>query len=114
MYLLATAAGGFIGSVARYYCSFLFKRSGWSTWIVNVLGSIFLGFTISMYADDQLSPALFSFVGVGFCGAFTTFSTFGYECTQFMLDKRYTKAFLYAISMVLLSLVSVYVIVTLT
>lgn len=112
MSLLATAAGGFFGSISRYYCSLLFKRPGINTWIVNVLGSVFLGIITRMYVQEALSPMLFSFIGVGFCGAFTTFSTFGYETTQFILQKRYALAFGYVSTMIIISICIVYYILT--
>lgn len=112
MSLLATAAGGFLGSISRYYCSFLFKRPGMSTWMINVLGSIFLGIITRMYVYEDLSLMLFSFIGVGFCGAFTTFSTFGYETTQFIFQKRYALAVGYVSTMVVISCSIVYYILT--
>ncbi|HLR15570.1 MAG TPA: CrcB family protein [Bacillota bacterium] len=112
MILFATAAGGFLGSIARYYCSLFFKKPGVNTWMVNVLGSILLGIITRMFVQDDLSLILFSFIGVGFCGAFTTFSTFGYETTQFILQKRYVRAFGYVSTMIIVSFSMVYFIVT--
>lgn len=51
----------------------------WGTFIVNTLGSLLLGLVMgaSMEGDDLVR--LVALAGTGFCGAFTTFSTFAYE-----------------------------------
>lgn len=112
MIVFATAAGGFLGSISRYYCSLFFKRPGVNTWIVNVLGSVLLGIITRMYVQESLSLMLFSFIGVGFCGAFTTFSTFGYETTYFILQKKYVFALGYVSTMIIISCSIVYFIIT--
>lgn len=113
MTIVWTVIGGFFGSIARYYCSLLWKRPGLNTWIVNVLGSALLGIVVYLYVNNLLSTTLFSLLGIGFCGAFTTFSTFGYETTSFILDKRYGTAIIYVCSMVIVSFVVVFTIANL-
>lgn len=108
MTILLTAAGGFLGSISRYFCSFMFKNPGLHTWMVNIIGSILLGVITNMYIHGLLSTQIFSFLGVGFCGAFTTFSTFGYETTQFLIEKRYVLAIVYVCTMIITSLTIVY------
>ncbi|MFD2682106.1 fluoride efflux transporter FluC [Bacillus seohaeanensis] len=77
---LSVALGGFCGAVSR------FAVSGWTkdrfstsfpvaTFIVNSIGSFLLGYFVSFGLEGNL----YAFLGIGFCGAFTTFSTFKWE-----------------------------------
>ncbi len=78
-------AGGFFGAIARYLVNLAVLRV-WSapfplgTLIINVTGSFVLGwFSTWAAARAGLDPAWRLFVGTGFVGAYTTFSTFEYE-----------------------------------
>lgn len=78
---LAVLAGGALGSVLRYAISgvWLVPRSlgfPWGTMLVNVTGSMALGFLARYFAPPTGSHALFLFLTVGLCGGYTTFSTF--------------------------------------
>jgi CrcB protein len=57
----------------------------WGTFTVNVVGSFILGVLVAI--TDQLDPAVAAGVGIGFCGALTTYSTFSYETLR-LLEKR--------------------------
>lgn len=74
--LFYVAAGGFLGSVSRYLVSD-WIYSPMDTFFVNVTGSFFLGLLIYYfeYAGSS-SSHLKLFLGIGFMGSFTTFSTF--------------------------------------
>ncbi|MGH4024023.1 MAG: fluoride efflux transporter CrcB [Pseudonocardiaceae bacterium] len=54
----------------------------WGTFTVNVVGSLFLGAVTA--ASRQLGPPVAVALGVGFCGALTTYSTFGYETLRLL------------------------------
>ncbi len=76
------AVGGVLGAVARYLVSKALPGSTipWGTLLVNVLGS----FLLSFIAYSSLTSGLFTreqrlLLATGFCGSFTTFSTFAYE-----------------------------------
>lgn len=49
------------------------------TLVVNVLGSFLLGLVLGAAVEGQAGTRLVALVGTGFCGAFTTFSSFAYE-----------------------------------
>jgi CrcB protein len=82
MTLLLVAIGAVVGAPLRYLVDrFIQARHDtifpWGTLAVNVAGSLILGFLAG--AAGRLNPVIFTVLGPGFCGALTTYSTFGYE-----------------------------------
>lgn len=77
--ILLVALGGAIGSALRYACSLGVAHMAWhptiATLIVNVLGSFLIGLVISTSPKGSWNLL----ASVGFCGGFTTFSTFSYQ-----------------------------------
>lgn len=80
LFLLGT--GGFLGAVCRYGTSTMIPGPR-GTLVVNVLGSFLLGLLL-FYSDyiGYLTPRIRMFAGIGFLGAFTTFSTFIVQTVQ--------------------------------
>jgi len=78
------AIGGSLGSVGRYGIN-LFSMARWGgfpygTLIVNIVGIFVLGFLAGLLGSRQHLPAaLGAFIGVGFCGGLTTFSTYSLD-----------------------------------
>lgn len=98
--LLLVGTGGALGSIARYAVSMLFAHfaiSGhWATLLVNVVGSLLIGFAIPLFSNGA-----YLFAVVGFCGGFTTFSTFSSQAVQLFQDgERVTAAVYIAASLV--------------
>ncbi len=86
------AAGGVGGCLARYWMSGLVQRiSGgqfpFGTLSVNVLGSFVVGVIMTLSLErGQIGAELRILLTVGFCGGFTTMSTFSYESVALMRD----------------------------
>lgn len=81
--------GGAIGAPMRYLLD-LFVQSRhdslfpWGTVTVNVIGSLILGVTAAVVAELGPPAWVLALVGTGFCGALTTFSTFGFETVRLL------------------------------
>lgn len=80
-WILVAVAGG-LGSCARYAVTLACARWSsfpWGTLVVNVVGSLALGFVLQALLMAELRPEWKLAVGTGFLGAFTTYSTFSVE-----------------------------------
>ncbi|MEC5424987.1 CrcB family protein [Virgibacillus sp. C22-A2] len=107
MNILLVAIGGFLGSFVRYYVAVNTDRRLIGTWIANVTGSGLFAFTFHFHQTGITPEWLWILMGIGFCGAYTTFSTFGNETLQLILEKRYVTALHYVISSTFVSLLIV-------
>lgn len=95
MRILYIALAGVAGTLARYGLEGWFQgRAG--TLAVNLTGSLALGF-ILRYATGSMvvSPDVRAALTIGFCGAFTTMSTFSYESMALLRDGDYWRAGVY-------------------
>ncbi len=97
MTLLLVLLGGAVGAPTRYLTDLAVQRLHrtafpWGTWTVNVVGSLVLG----LVAADA-STWMATLVGTGFCGALTTFSTFGYETVRLAEEGEAGTATTYAV-----------------
>ena len=109
--LLLVGAGSFAGGVLRYLVSILMKnQSGfpWSTFIVNISGCLIIGLLWGLTSRlHTLSPAFTLFLMTGFCGGFTTFSTFSKEGLTLLQTNNYILFTLYTIGSVVLGIAAV-------
>ena len=104
--LLAVAAGGATGSVARYVLGTLLLRvsSGFpvSTLLINVAGSFLIGLLARLFDAPDQNQVLRAALTVGICGGFTTFSTFSAETVTLLQQGKAGRAALYVtVSLVL-------------
>lgn len=104
--VLLVGTGGFFGSVARYGVKifadkYLPLNFPYATLIVNVVGCFIIGLLFGLLERAHISNSSWLLIATGFCGAFTTFSTFALE-NQILFSERQTgTALLYtAISLV--------------
>ena len=109
------AIGGAVGSVSRYLLTLAVQSRLSSTFptatlLVNVSGSLLLGF-ITRYTMDSsaLSDEARVLLTIGFCGGYTTFSTFTYETARLMQDGDYRRAGAYVGLSVALALAGIFV-----
>ncbi|MFN7591312.1 MAG: fluoride efflux transporter FluC [Planctomycetota bacterium] len=87
----AIAAAGSVGAVLRFLLVQLLQSwpgAPWATAAVNVAGCLGFGLCWAL-AQDRWSPLLTTAVLVGFFGAFTTFSSFAFDCQQLLAERRY-------------------------
>ena len=105
------AIGSAAGGVARFALStFVQQRVGPNfpvgTLLVNISGSLLLGFLMRLaLGTDLISPETRVLLTTGFCGGYTTFSTFTYETMVLIEDGETTRAALYIVLSVVLSLI---------
>lgn len=114
MIYLYLVLGGSIGTLARFGISrWMLERFGpdfpWGTLTVNLAGSFLLGLFLSTMDRAEVSPEVRLLWTVGFCGAFTTFSTFSLETVGLMQAGAWGRAAAYALGSVALGLAAVWI-----
>ena len=108
------AVGSALGGMGRYLLGGLVQRAvggtfPFGTLVINVTGSFLLGAILRYGVDTPtLTPELRAFLTVGFCGGYTTFSTFSYEAVALLEDGEWSRASLYVALSLLLSLIATF------
>lgn len=108
-FILAVAAGGSLGSVARYLVGIGFGRLfganfPWGTLFINITGSLLMGLFAGLFALRwNLPQAARIFLTVGICGGYTTFSTFSLDTVFLMERGEMLAAGAYMVASVILS-----------
>jgi CrcB protein len=115
MKLVLLIVGGALGTCLRYYLSRWLNELSWTrgfplgTFVINVSGSFILGFAAALIRE-RLPPEqqfLYLLIGTGFCGGYTTFSTFELETLQLVRDDSWLMALANVVGSVVLGFVGV-------
>lgn len=113
--LLMIGMGGFLGSISRYLLGLGLHRIfdtifPIGTMTVNIVGSFIIGVVYSLAERDNLiNPEMRMFLAVGFCGGFTTFSSFAFDKLNLLKDSGFLYLSLYLGGSVFLGLLAVYI-----
>ena len=108
--LLLVGLGGFIGSIARYYTQILFNKIlpgniPYGTLTANVVGCFIIGIIFASGLKQGILSAEWKlFIAVGFCGGFTTFSSFSLENFLLLQSGQYQAMMIYFLSSLFLGL----------
>jgi CrcB protein len=95
--------GAGAGGAARYAIGGLVQNAASSTFpsgtlFVNLSGSMLLTFLYGLLENMAAPPHWRALLGIGFCGGYTTFSTFSYEAVRMLQEGEWTRASAYMLS----------------
>lgn len=99
--ILLVGIGGFLGSIARYGVSHLVNRLvtnpfPFATFVVNIVGCFLIGLFFGLaQRGGWMAEHGWLVLATGFCGAFTTFSTFALENNALLQEQRITTSIIY-------------------
>ena len=102
--LFLVLLGGGFGSIARYLLSYFFTKNNtlsfpWATFIANSIGCLIIGLLFGYIQKNNLQNETLKLLLItGFCGGFTTFSTFSLENIQFIQNQNYNLAITYTLA----------------
>jgi CrcB protein len=110
--LLVIAIGGAAGALARYaVANWALRHWGtafpYGTLVINVAGSFLLGVVMQLAQQQAINDTTRMLIAVGFCGAFTTFSTFSYENVLLLQQKNWNAVLVYTAASVVVGLLAV-------
>ena len=113
-FVWVVALGSAVGGVCRFLLTaFIQQRVGGTfplgTLLINITGSFVLGFLIRYaLATPALTPELRALLTTGFCGGYTTFSTFSFETATLIEEAQYQRAALYVFLSVTVALIGTF------
>ncbi|MCF8272770.1 MAG: fluoride efflux transporter CrcB [Flavobacteriaceae bacterium] len=111
--LMLVFLGGGFGSVLRFiigkYLNITPSGIPYGTFAANILGSLFIGIILGLAAkNNTLSQNQTLLLATGFCGGFTTFSTFAYENHVFLKSGDFSSFAFYTIASFVIGFLAVF------
>ncbi|MCF8247734.1 MAG: fluoride efflux transporter CrcB [Saprospiraceae bacterium] len=105
--------GGGLGSICRFGLGNWLMTSHrlqfpWATFATNVLACLILGVLVSLSMKGRLGGPMSVLLMAGFCGGFSTFSTFSNEAIQLLVAGQWFRAFAYMAASLLVCLAAIY------
>lgn len=105
--MLFVGIGGIFGAITRFLLGkWITTKSPavfpFGTWVINISGSFILGMLAVLHVRNVIPEWSWLLCGTGFLGAYTTFSTFGYETTQMLQKQGARSAMVYVSTSVVL------------
>ena len=112
--ILLIFIGGGLGSVCRYLISQIayFKKFNfpYPTLVTNLIGCLLIGLALGWsIKNSNANSSLIIMFTIGFCGGFTTFSSFSQESLVLINNSHYNYLFFYVLSSVLIGILSVFI-----
>ncbi len=111
--LILVFVGGGTGSIARFLLGKWLNNSitgiPYGTFLANILGSFLIGIILGYFAkSENLSQETTLLLATGFCGGFTTFSTFAYESHLFLKSGDFISFATYALASIIVGFAAVF------
>jgi fluoride exporter len=105
--------GGGLGSLARFFIGKSMPNTSFNNFpigilAINILASIILGIFIGQEINQKLSFNFRALIAIGFCGGFSTFSTFSADTLQLVQASRYPEAILNVVLNVVLCILATF------
>lgn len=108
---LYVGIGGALGAMLRYGLSTITVKMDFPvmTFITNLVGAVLIGFIVGIAANRNISENLMLLLKTGFCGGFTTFSTFSLETLNRLEQKDYAVGAAYAVLSLVCCVIGVWI-----
>lgn len=118
-FVILVGIGGLLGSISRYLAAFLITKTipsafPYGTFTVNIFGCLIIGVIFGLSERFDWLPEWRVFLATGFCGGFTTFSSFAYENILLLQDKDYLTFAAYSVLSFVLGLAATFIGLSLT